>query len=66
MTEHEAAEAHTSNYAPGSPMTARPVWSFILDYQPSKEEEDTYPWPRKFINVDMINGEILYRDSIES
>lgn len=64
MTEDEAAEAHTSNYAPGSPLTARPVWSFILDYQPSKEEEKSYPWPRKFINVDMISGEILYRDSI--
>lgn len=64
MTEDEAAEAHTSNYAPGAPLTARPTWSFILDYQPSKEEEESYPWPRKFINVDMISGEILYRDSI--
>ena len=64
MSSEEVVEKDTSFNAPGSPFTARPTWSFILDYQPSEEEEESDPWPRKFINVDMISGEILYRDSI--
>ncbi len=65
MTEEEVINTHTSFVAPGSPFTARPVWSFILDYQATKDEEESHPWPRKFINVDMITGEILYCDIIE-
>lgn len=64
ITEDEAIEANMSIVAPGNPATARPVWSFILDYQPSKEDLESDLWPRTFINVDMISGEILYRDSI--
>lgn len=65
MTEAEVMEKHTSYVAPDLPFTARPVWSFIIDYQASADEELKEPWPRKFINVDMITGEVLYRDSME-
>ena len=39
MTEEEVIEKHTSYVAPGSPVTARPVWSFIIDYQAGADEE---------------------------
>lgn len=65
MTEEEAIEKQTSFAAPGAPFTARPVWSFILDYKPTGDEQKGEPWPRKFINVDMVTGEILYRNIIQ-
>ena len=65
LTYNDLVERDIPSYVmPGCPVTARPTWSFILDYQPGREEEAGDPWPRKFINVDMISGEILYRDSI--
>lgn len=63
LTKDDLEKKNISSYDfPGNPATARPVWSFILDYEPTKEEKEYNAWPRKFINVDMITGEILYQD----
>lgn len=40
---------------------ARPVWSFIMD---NKEHQTrNILWSRKFINVDMITGNVEYHES---
>ena len=63
ISKDDLEKKNISSYDfPGNPATARPVWSFILDYEPTKEEKEYNAWPRKFINVDMITGEILYQD----
>lgn len=64
MTEDEAVEKGVGVVTPGSPFTARPVWSFMIDsHATAKEvEEIGTSWPRKFIQVDMITGEVVYID----
>lgn len=40
---------------------ARPVWSFIMD---NKEHQTrNILWSRKFINIDMITGNVEYHES---
>lgn len=44
----------------GTKYEARPVWSLIIDapeYQSANGQ-----WARKFINVDMVTGEVMYQD----
>lgn len=65
MSEEEALEKKLSFYDPGLPVIVRPVWSFIMEYPMTEEDYVDFGLPRKFINVDMITGEILYRDKLE-
>lgn len=66
LKDDDLEKRNISSYDfPGNPVTARPVWSFILKYQPTDEEKEYNSWPRKFINVDMITGEVLYQDRIQ-
>ena len=46
----------------GSEATARPVWAFLIDYPLDEEKTGSPSWSRKFINVDMISGEVQYYD----
>lgn len=46
----------------GSEATARPVWAFLIDYPLDEEKTGSPSWSRKFINVDMITGEVRYYD----
>lgn len=48
---------------PGTRYEARPVWSFIVDAP--EYLADGGPWTRKFINVDMVTGEVMYQDECE-
>lgn len=40
---------------------ARPVWSFIMDNK--EHQTKNVQWSRKFINVDMITGDVEYHES---
>lgn len=40
---------------------ARPVWSFIIDSPENQSKAG--PWARKFINVDMISGDVIYQNT---
>ncbi|MCH5267507.1 MAG: hypothetical protein J1E62_04100 [Lachnospiraceae bacterium] len=63
LTEEEVLQAHVSKESPGTPATVRPVWTFVLDYQPIEVELEDEPWPRKMIYVDMVTGEVTYMES---
>lgn len=45
---------------PGTKFEARPVWSLIIDAP--KYQSANGQWARKFINVDMVTGEVMYQD----
>ena len=40
---------------------ARPVWSFIMDNK--EHQTKNVQWSRKFINVDMVTGDVEYHES---
>lgn len=65
MSQEEAIEKKLSYATPGLPVTVRPVWSFIMEYPMTEEDHVDLGLPRKFINVDMITGEVLYSDKLE-